>query len=124
RVPLYHRRQPFLRPQGRGGRRWKPWGDSRMTERRTNRLAFAIRAALAAAAPVIAAPAVAQMDCADLAGLDLPNTEITLAERVDAGTFAPPGGGGPGGGQPLQVPTMCRVAGVVEPAIKFEVWLP
>ena len=95
-----------------------------MTEKRTNRLAFAIRAALVAAAPVIAAPAAAQMECTDLAGLDLPNTEITLAERVDAGTFAPAGGGGPGGGQPLQVPAMCRVAGVVEPAIKFEVWLP
>lgn len=89
-----------------------------MTER-TNRLAFAIRAALVAAAPAITAPAFAQTECADLAGLDLPDTEITIAERVAAGTFTPPGGG-----QPLEVPAMCRVAGVVEPAIKFEVWLP
>src|SRR5690606_14601019 len=88
-------------------------------EKKTDRLAFAVRAAIAAAAPALAAPAFAQMDCADLAGLDLPDTQITLAERVGAGAFT-----APGGGQSLEVPAMCRVAGVVEPAIKFEVWLP
>lgn len=87
-----------------------------------NRLALAVRAALFAAAPVIASPAWAQMECADLAGLDLPDTEITTAERVTSGTFSAPGG--PGGAQALEVPAMCRVAGVVSPAIKFEVWLP
>ncbi len=88
-----------------------------------NRLGFAIRAALCVAAPAAAAPALAQMECADLAGLDLPDTEITAAERVGSGTFAPPSAGGPGG-QAFSVPAMCRVAGVVSPAIKFEVWLP
>jgi feruloyl esterase len=91
---------------------------------RKNPLAYAIRVALCAAAPAIAAPAMAAMECADLAGLELPNTEITAAERVESGLFTPPGAGGPGGGRAFDVPAMCRVAGVVDPAIRFEVWLP
>ena len=56
--------------------------------------------------------------CADLAKLTLPDTKITTAESV-SGTFA-----APGVRNPLKVPSICRVAGVVSPAIKFEVWLP
>ena len=56
--------------------------------------------------------------CADLAKLTLPDTKITTAESV-SGTFA-----APGVRDPLKVPSICRVAGVVSPAIKFEVWLP
>jgi feruloyl esterase len=66
-----------------------------------------------------AAPAVAATACADLAKLALPDTKITLAERVPAGGFS-----APGAQQPLQVPALCRVAGTVSPAINFEVWLP
>src|SRR6516164_1614074 len=56
--------------------------------------------------------------CADLAKLALPDTKITTAENV-SGTFA-----APGVRDPLKVPAICRVTGVVSPAIKFEVWLP
>ena len=57
--------------------------------------------------------------CADLKNLKLPDTTITMAEKVPAGEF-----NAPGVQRPLKVPAMCRVAGVVTPAIKFEVWLP
>jgi len=67
----------------------------------------------------VAAPAYAATACADLAKLALPDTKITLAERVPAGEFR-----APGVQQPLTVPALCRVAGTVEPAINFEVWLP
>jgi feruloyl esterase len=68
---------------------------------------------------LIAAPAYAATACADLAKLALPETKITVAERVSAGDFK-----APGVQQPLKVPAMCRVAGTVAPAINFEVWLP
>jgi feruloyl esterase len=64
-------------------------------------------------------PAAAATACADLARLALPDTRITLAERVPAGAFTVPNGN-----QALNVPALCRVAGVVAPAIRFEVWLP
>ena len=65
--------------------------------------------------------AAAATSCADLADLSLPQTEITMAERVPAGEFDPPGGGF---ARPFPVPEFCRVAGTVAPAIDFEVWLP
>ena len=74
---------------------------------------------------LVAAPAQAATACADLAKLALPQTKITVAERVAAGDFKVPGAPQQGpGAQPLKVPAMCRVAGTVEPAINFEVWLP
>ncbi len=74
----------------------------------------------AAAIPLcVGAPAYAATACADLAKLALPETKITVAERVPAGEFR-----APGVQQPLNVPALCRVAGTVSPAINFEVWLP
>jgi feruloyl esterase len=67
----------------------------------------------------VGAPAYAATACADLAKLALPETKITVAERVTAGEFR-----APGAQQPLNVPALCRVAGTVSPAINFEVWLP
>src|SRR5215467_10682240 len=62
--------------------------------------------------------------CADLAKLTLPDTKITTAESV-SGTFAMPAApGAPNAPPALKIPAICRVAGVVSPAIKFEVWLP
>jgi len=71
----------------------------------------------AAFAAYAVTPAVAATDCADLAKLALPDAKITSAEMVTSGQFA-------AGRQTLPVPQMCRVAGTVAPAIKFEVWLP
>ena len=41
-----------------------------------------------------------------------------------AGKFTVPGPTQDPARPPLDVPAMCRVAGVIAPAIKFEVWLP
>jgi feruloyl esterase len=59
------------------------------------------------------------MTCDELRLLSLPETVITLAERVPAGSFT-----APGVNNALEVPALCRVAGTVSPAIQFEVWLP
>ena len=80
---------------------------------------FALSTLASAVSLCIGAPAYAATACADLAKLSLPDTKITLAERVPAGELR-----APGVQQPLQVPAMCRVAGTVAPAINFEVWLP
>ena len=63
-----------------------------------------------------AAPAAS---CDRLIDLDLPDTTITHAESAPAGGFTPPGGSAA-----LDAPAFCRVAGVIAPAINFEVWLP
>jgi feruloyl esterase len=80
-----------------------------------NRLAtiLAFLAAITATAPA----AVAATTCEDLALIVLPDTVITDTERVTSGSFDQPGGA-------ISVPTMCRVSGIVSPAIRFEVWLP
>jgi feruloyl esterase len=73
--------------------------------------------------------------CESLAGLKLPNTSITLAQRVPAGTFNPSKpfpAAGPLGGRPVvapnALPDFCRVAAMIKPStdseIKVEVWLP
>ena len=86
----------------------------------------------AAATFLIASPAHATTSCADLSKtLKIPDTTITLAIEVPAGSFKMPGaGGGPGG--PSQnltaLPAFCRVAGTIRPTtdsdIRFEVWMP
>jgi len=61
--------------------------------------------------------------CDSLMKLSLPNTSLTLAQTVDSGSFSPPVG------RPVNnLPSFCRVAGVIHPvedsAISFEVWIP
>src|SRR6185295_18569278 len=73
--------------------------------------------------PAAAAP------CEGLSALKLPNTTITSAQAVEAGKFAPAGGGGRGGGNAFaDLPAFCRVAATVKPTpdsdIKIEVWMP
>ncbi|MDB6044652.1 MAG: Tannase and feruloyl esterase [Gammaproteobacteria bacterium] len=83
--------------------------------------------ALAAAGASVAAP----MECAQLKDLKLPNTRITIAESVAPNPvwIYPPSlftamaeklANGPTG---VQKP-FCRVVGVIEKEINFEVWLP
>src|SRR3989442_2267585 len=67
--------------------------------------------------------------CESLSSLKLPDTTITLAQGVAAGTFAPAGGGGRGGGaQFSDLPAFCRIGITVKPTadsdIKIEVWMP
>ena len=79
-------------------------------------LTFALAGALGSSAQ--AAPA----SCESLASLVLPDTTITVAAVVPAGTFDPPGPTPP-------IDTVaCRVAGSIKPTsdsdIQFEVWMP
>lgn len=61
--------------------------------------------------------------CESLSGANLPNTTVTTAQSVQAGTFTPPYGGSLD-----KMPAFCRIAGVIKPTsdsyIRFEVWLP
>jgi hypothetical protein len=80
---------------------------------------------LAAALAMLATAAfgAARASCDSLAKLTLPDTSITTAEAIPAGSFTPPGG------RPIpNLPAFCRVAGVIRPSadsnIQFEVWMP
>jgi feruloyl esterase len=69
--------------------------------------------------------------CESLLALSRPNTTITLAQSVAAGTFVPPATGR-GAAQPnatfKHLPAFCRVAATLKPSsdsdIKIEVWMP
>jgi feruloyl esterase len=65
--------------------------------------------------------------CESLSSVVLPNTSITLAQVVPAGTFALPAKGR-AAPQFSQLPTFCRVAATLTPSsdseIKIELWLP
>jgi Tannase and feruloyl esterase len=61
--------------------------------------------------------------CDSLVKLVLPTTTLTMAQTVAEGSFSPPTG------QPItNLPSFCRVAGIIHPAedseISFEVWIP
>jgi feruloyl esterase len=90
-----------------------------------------------ATALLVAAPVAAQaagQTCESLASLALPNTTITLARAVDAGSFTIPiaAGGTPAPTALVQaasgLPAFCRVAATLKPStdsdIKIEVWMP
>ena len=70
--------------------------------------------------------------CEQLAQLALPNTKITSAQLVAAGTFAPPPATAPWlAGDPnlyKRLPAFCRVTAEAKPSadsdIKIEVWMP
>src|SRR5207247_922356 len=66
-----------------------------------------------AASPAIAAKPSA---CANLTGLSLPDTTISVAELRPAGANPSPIG-------TIALP-ICRVVGVTKPAVQFEVWMP
>jgi feruloyl esterase len=69
----------------------------------------------------------ARSACEALASLTVPNVTITLAADVNAGAFAP-GGGGTGGPSLNALHAFCRVAATLRPSsdseIKIEVWMP
>lgn len=80
----------------------------------------------------VSTPSAAGSECKDLASLSVPQTTVTSAELVAAGTFAPPAGA-PGAGRGSRspfadLPAFCRVAATLRPTadsdIKVELWLP
>jgi feruloyl esterase len=78
-------------------------------------------------AAILLSPARAVAACADLAGLNLPNTTVTRAEVVAPGAFTT---AGPAASQSLyaRLPEFCRVGATLRPSadseIRIEVWLP
>jgi hypothetical protein len=79
---------------------------------------------------LVTAP-LAAATCDSLAGLKLPDTTITSAKTIAAGTFTlPPGVPAArfGAAAFKKLPDFCRVEGVIQPStdshIEFEVWLP
>lgn len=70
--------------------------------------------------------------CEGLSSLSLPQTTVTLAQTVAAGTFTAPAGGRGRGGDPnaafKNLPAFCRVAATIRPVadseINMEIWLP
>ena len=90
---------------------------------RTMNLAVLLAAVTFGATPANAAT------CESLTALSLPNTTITLAQTVSAGTFTPPGSTAAQQNPSLtNLPSFCRVAATLKPTsdsdIKIEVWLP
>ena len=63
--------------------------------------------------------AASEVDCRRLLDANLPGTSLTSAELQAGNTFV-----APGTDRAMEHPAFCRVAGVTEPAIRFEVWLP
>ena len=107
---------------------------------RTTIIRFGLAVPLAALSAILVATATftttpvsaaAQASCESLASLAVPETTITTAQSVAAGTFVVPGGGGRRG-QPNEpvanLPAFCRVAATLKPSsdsdIKVEVWMP
>src|SRR5258708_6374443 len=93
---------------------------------------FTFTTVLLAAAFLRTAPAQAAIRCEDLLQLSLSAANVTSAQRVAAGKFAPanePGRGTAAQQQPFaKLPAFCRVVLAVKPAsdsdIRVEVWLP
>ena len=84
---------------------------------------------------IVSSQASAGATCESLASLSLPDTTITVAQTVAAGTLKLPTtlpDAGPHGGITFvagkDLPEFCRVVGVAKPSkdseIKFEVWMP
>src|SRR5947209_16306306 len=78
---------------------------------------------LALALPLSIAPSARAATCENLASLSLPDTTISIAQAVPAGSFTTPYNA------PLiNLPAFCRVAATLKPSsdsnIKVEVWLP
>ncbi len=81
-----------------------------------------ILAALTVANPVGAQPQAnfnAAESCAQLSGLAIADTRITLTGIIKQNSFI-----APGAQNQLQTPSFCRLVGVTSPAVNFEVWLP
>jgi feruloyl esterase len=94
----------------------------RMTFRPAHRALGAAMSLATATVFLSASPGLAA-SCEQLIGLQIENTTISGAEARAAGPFAPPRGA-----EIADLPTFCRVRGVISPVpgsrVGFEVWLP
>jgi feruloyl esterase len=87
------------------------------------RAASVLSAALVTSLVGISATPAAAATCASLAGLALPDTTITAAQSVAAGSYT-----APDGEVFADLPAFCRIAATLTPTsdsnIKIEVWMP
>jgi tannase/feruloyl esterase len=88
-----------------------------------------LRLAVLFAASTLLARSANAATCESLTALSLPNTTITLAQAVSAGTFTAPGSSAAQANPSLaNLPAFCRVAATLRPSsdsdITIEVWLP
>jgi feruloyl esterase len=87
------------------------------------RTACLLSAALLTSLAGIGVTPAAAATCASLAGLTLPDTTITAAEPIAAGTYT-----APDGEVFANLPAFCRIAATLTPTsdsnIKIEVWMP
>lgn len=74
---------------------------------------------LLAASALAAIPGAAQQSCESLTQLTLPRVTVNLAVSVPAGKFTPPNQSAA-----IDAPAFCRVAGLIAPEVKFELWMP
>src|SRR5271165_385062 len=88
-----------------------------------HRAASVLSAALLTSLVGIGATPAAAATCASLAGLVLPDTTITAAQSIAAGTYT-----APDGEVFTDLPAFCRIAATLTPTsdsdIKIEVWMP
>ncbi len=81
-----------------------------------------MRVILAFASLALAVTTFAQQPCENIKNAALPGLTITSATSVPAGSFNLPAARNRNGG--VEVPAFCRVAGVIAPEIRFELWMP
>ena len=85
--------------------------------------ASVLSAALLIVVALFGATPAAAATCASLARLALPDTTISAAEPVEAGTYP-----APNGAVFTNLPAFCRIAATLTPTsdsnIKIEVWMP
>ncbi len=83
-----------------------------------------MRLFLAALLTALSLSTVFAANCEGLATLSLPNTQITAAKSVPAGSFTPPGARA----AVENLPAFCQIHGILKPTgaslIHFEVWMP
>src|SRR6185437_942975 len=70
----------------------------------------------------LAGSAYAQQACEKLTSLVVPGLQITSAASVPAGPFTLPNAAP--GATPQMLPAFCLVAAVVNPEVRFELWMP
>ena len=97
-------------------------GSSRGSGLASRGAGLAVRGALLVMALAIS-PSARAATCESLSSLALPNTAITIAQAVPAGSFTTPFNA-----TLINLPAFCRVAATLKPSgdsdIKIEVWLP
>jgi len=71
---------------------------------------------------LFALPLAGQQACESFAKFSSADIQAISAAKIDAGPFALPSAAA--GAASVRVPSFCRIAGLVKPELRFELWLP